>query len=302
MAAIRCSAARIAVDAAPQDRPRAALQEDFRWNDRRQAGWCDDRSLDRCGSRRWPWSRCCCSPAATRPRTARQAQGGAAAARGHGRQAAGAEADRVGRVHRPVRAGAAGRDPGAGAGLPAGDRLRGRPERRGRPGAVRDRPAPLPGGGRPRQGADRARSAPSSTLAQLDQDRTSKLVSTSAAARATLDERNAELAEASASLAGSEAAAAPGRARSRLHPGHRTVRRPDLRPPRRHRQPGQRPDAADHDRPARPDLPHLRHVGVGLPRLPARRRRGASCPRPATTGRSSRRIWSTRTAGRTRAR
>ena len=43
------------------------------------------------------------------------------------------------------------------------------------------------------------------TLAQLDQDRTSRLVSTSAAARATLDERNAQLAEASASLAGSEA-------------------------------------------------------------------------------------------------
>ena len=43
------------------------------------------------------------------------------------------------------------------------------------------------------------------TLAQLDQDRTSKLVVTSAAARATLDERNAQLAEANASLAGSEA-------------------------------------------------------------------------------------------------
>lgn len=43
------------------------------------------------------------------------------------------------------------------------------------------------------------------TLAQLDQDRTSRLVSTSAAARATLDERNAQLSEASASLAGSEA-------------------------------------------------------------------------------------------------
>ena len=43
------------------------------------------------------------------------------------------------------------------------------------------------------------------TLAQLDQDRTSRLVTTSAAARATLDERNAQLAEAQASLAGSEA-------------------------------------------------------------------------------------------------
>ena len=43
------------------------------------------------------------------------------------------------------------------------------------------------------------------TLAQLDQDRTSKLVVTSAAARATLDDRNAQLAEATASLAGSEA-------------------------------------------------------------------------------------------------
>ena len=43
------------------------------------------------------------------------------------------------------------------------------------------------------------------TLAQLDQDRTSRLVTTSAAARATLDERNAQLAEAAASLAGSEA-------------------------------------------------------------------------------------------------
>lgn len=43
------------------------------------------------------------------------------------------------------------------------------------------------------------------TLAKLDQDRTSKLVANSAAARATLDDRNAELAEASASLAGREA-------------------------------------------------------------------------------------------------
>src|SRR5215212_7752038 len=43
------------------------------------------------------------------------------------------------------------------------------------------------------------------TLAQLDQDRTSKLVTTSAAARATLDDRNAQLAEANASLSGSEA-------------------------------------------------------------------------------------------------
>ena len=43
------------------------------------------------------------------------------------------------------------------------------------------------------------------TLAQLDQDRTSKLVVTSADARATLDDRNAQLAEATASLAGSEA-------------------------------------------------------------------------------------------------
>jgi RND family efflux transporter MFP subunit len=43
------------------------------------------------------------------------------------------------------------------------------------------------------------------TLAELDQERTSRLVTTSAAARATLDDRNAQLAEASASLAGSEA-------------------------------------------------------------------------------------------------
>jgi RND family efflux transporter MFP subunit len=43
------------------------------------------------------------------------------------------------------------------------------------------------------------------TLATLDQERTSRLVTTSAAARATLDDRNAQLAEASASLAGSEA-------------------------------------------------------------------------------------------------
>ena len=42
-------------------------------------------------------------------------------------------------------------------------------------------------------------------LARLDQERTSRLVTTSAAARATLDERNAQLAEASASLAGREA-------------------------------------------------------------------------------------------------
>lgn len=43
-------------------------------------------------------------------------------------------------------------------------------------------------------------------LARLDQERTSRLVTTSAAAKATLDERNAELSEAQANLAGSEAA------------------------------------------------------------------------------------------------
>ena len=42
-------------------------------------------------------------------------------------------------------------------------------------------------------------------LARLDQERTSRLVSTSADARATLDQRNAEFAEASANLAASEA-------------------------------------------------------------------------------------------------
>ncbi|MGE3738929.1 MAG: efflux RND transporter periplasmic adaptor subunit [Geminicoccaceae bacterium] len=42
-------------------------------------------------------------------------------------------------------------------------------------------------------------------LARLDQERTSRLVTTSAAAKATLDQRNAELAEAQANLAGSEA-------------------------------------------------------------------------------------------------
>jgi RND family efflux transporter MFP subunit len=43
------------------------------------------------------------------------------------------------------------------------------------------------------------------TLAQLEQQRTSKLVSTSAVARATLDQRNAELEAAAASLAASQA-------------------------------------------------------------------------------------------------
>ena len=43
------------------------------------------------------------------------------------------------------------------------------------------------------------------TLAQLDQDRTSKLERRDFAARATLDERNAQLAAAHASLAGTEA-------------------------------------------------------------------------------------------------
>ncbi|MFO1046394.1 MAG: efflux RND transporter periplasmic adaptor subunit [Geminicoccaceae bacterium] len=43
-------------------------------------------------------------------------------------------------------------------------------------------------------------------LARLDQERASRLVSTSAVAKATLDDRNAQLAEASANLAASEAA------------------------------------------------------------------------------------------------
>ena len=137
--------------------------------------------------------------------------GGAAAARGHRRQAAGAEADRVGRVHRPVRGGAAGRDPGPGLGLPAGDRLPGRPDRRGRPGAVRHRPAALSGGAStaPRRRSSSA-SARSSTLAQLDQR--PRQQAGQHLGRRPGDPRPAQLQElaeaAAASLAAAQAAAA----------------------------------------------------------------------------------------------
>ena len=153
-----------------------------------------------------------------RIRGRRPGQGGAATARGHGGQAAGAEADRMGRVHRPVRAGAAGRDPGPGRRATC-RRSASRTARTSRPArccsssirAPTRRRSIAP---RPRSSTQRAQL----TLAQLDQDRTSKLVHAPRRARATLDERNAELAAARASLAGSEAAAAPGRARSRMDP------------------------------------------------------------------------------------
>ena len=149
----------------------------------------------------------------------------------------GAEAHRMGRVHRPVRAGAAGRDPGPGGRLPAGDPLPGRAERRGRPGAVRHRSAPVPGDGRSRQGSDRDAARPADAgAARPGPHQQAGAPRLRRAGHARRAQRPAGRGPCQSRR--HRGPAAPGRARSRIDRGHRTVRRADLRPPRGCRQPG----------------------------------------------------------------
>ena len=151
---------------------------------------------------------------------------------------------------------------------------------------------------RPYQAAvDQAKADLASAQARLDWatvelDRAEALVKSNTVSTATYDERLQERRTAEGAVQQATAVAAGGAAQSRLHPGQGADLRTRLRPPRRHRQSGDRRperDAADHHRRARPDLFHLRHERGGFPRLSARRRTAARCPRPATTRRSSRR-------------
>ena len=134
-----------------------------------------------------------------------------------------------------------------------------------------------------RQGPDRAAQA-QLRLAQLDQQRAAKLVSTSAIAKATLDQRDAELSEAGAS-------ARPGQGAMRAMPSSISAS-----PRSPHRSRVASPTGASMsaiwstDRralttivAARSDLSELRHVGAGFPRLSARRgqRRPALDPQQA---------------------
>ena len=249
----------------------------------------------------------CCSRPATRPTTAPpRRRRGAAAARGHGGQAAGPAADRVGRVHRPLRGRCSRSRSGRGCRATC-RRSASRTARSSRPARslfVID-PRPYEAARRPGQGADRdaagaARRWPSSTRAAP-----AKLVehlgdgprhARPAQRRAARRPRPA--------LAGSRGAAPPGRARSRLHP----------RSP--HRSPGRisdrRVDVGNlvDDQTLLTTIVQLDPIYLvfdmsesdflAYQRAVAAR---ASCPRPATTRDHRRtRTSSTRRTGRTRAR
>ena len=231
-------------------------------------------------------------------------QGGATAARaarGHRRQAARAEAGRMDRVHRTVRGRPAGRRPGPGLGLSRDHRLRGRPGRRERPEPVPDRSAAVrggagarPGRSRERPGSGRARQAAVRACRQADRQSglcPDELRSAAAGASGRRGEPG-----------GRAGRRGTGQAQPRLHTDLGADRRADLRPPGRHRQSGHRGDAAHHDRVAEPDLFRLRHERGRLPRLPASRAGGRSCPRPATARPWSTSSWSTRKTGTGRGR
>ena len=144
------------VDARAGNWPRAALQQvPCRRGPEAGRMAVDRLSVGGVRSGAWLWRRSGRSRLRQWRRAARTGQG-AATAGGHGRAPPGQEADRMGRIHRPVRAGAEGGRARPGLGLRAGDRLPGRAGGRGRPDAVRDRPAALSGDRRPPQGADRA--------------------------------------------------------------------------------------------------------------------------------------------------
>ncbi len=189
------------------------------------------------------------------------------------------------RVHRPLRGGAAGRGARPRLGLPQLDRL---PRRRGgREGRapVRDRPAAVRGRLRARQGRSRQRRC----AGQARRHR----VPAGRRPRHQPGLLARELRPAAPGEGGcpGEPDGGPGGdgqgpARPRVHPDQRAGRRPHLRSPGRHRQSGDRGDAAHDDRLAEPDLLRVRHERGRLPRLPARGAGGRAAldPRPLDAG------------------
>ena len=262
------------------------------------------RNRKRGGQDRRSWSRpCCCWPAATRPRTAPPRPPRAppppevTVAKPLIRRLT--EWDEFTGRFEPVQVvEIKARVPG----LPAGDRLQGRPERRGRPGAVHDRPAPLRGGARPRQGADRA----------------------GAGAAPAGPARPGPRRQARQHLGHRQGDARPARRRAERGRGQRSPRpRPRrARPSSIWASPGSphpSPAASRTGAPTSaiwsttrlvlttivqldPIYLELRHVGAGLPGLPARGGQGRPALDPRPGDHRRRPIWSTRRAGRTRAR
>ena len=203
-------------------------------------------------------SACCSPPGARRLRRRRERRGGrrrgAAAADSHGRPSAGREARRVDRVHRPLRGDRSGsRCAPRVHGLPRTRSIsataqigrEGRPAVRDRPAAVRGRARARPGRPRQRRGAGRARRhrVPAGRRPRPEPGLLA----------ASYDQRRQEKEAAQASLMAAAGRDRERPARPRVHPHPRADRRPHLRPPGRHRQSGDRADAADHDRLARPD-------------------------------------------------
>ena len=116
-------------------------------------------------------------------------------------------------------------------------------------------PRPYEAAARPRQGPDRPGAGPAEAgPARAGPRRPSWSARRPGQGHARPAQRRAARGQ-SASLAARAGAVRDAAAQPRLHPGQGPVRRPHLEPPRRRRQPGRRPTAADHHRPARPDLP-----------------------------------------------
>ena len=216
------------------------------------------------------------------------------------------KADRMGRVHRPLRGDGGGRGARSCLRLSAGGEFRRRRHGEGGRRALRHRSASLPSGRRPRESRSRQRQGAVSVWATSQLERAQALVEVgrhSRRRRSTSGCRSSGSAEAAVQQA--EAALECGAAQPRLHQGHRPDLRPRLQPPHRHRQPGHRRperDAAHHHRDARPALFRLRHERGGFSRLSARRgaRRRSLDPRPPDDHR--RRGCRTRRTGRIRAR
>ena len=203
-----------------------------------------------------------------------QARRRAAAAAGDRGQPARDAGHRMVRVHGPVRGDRERRGAGAGLGLPRGDPVRGRRDRRAGPGAVRDRPAALSGRGGAAAGAAEQRRGPGRPRRCRAQARRAARQQREHLA---LDLRSAHAAKACRRGGAGDGGGrgARGRARSRVHRGARADHREDLRSPGRHRQPRDRRsggDPAHHHRGARSDLLRVRHERGGLSRLPARGR------------------------------
>ena len=212
---------------------------------------------------------------------------GAAAADRHGRPSAGREAGRVDRVHRPLRGGRSGSRcaPASPATSNSIDFRDGQVVERGQLLFVID-PRPFEVALRARQGRSRQRrGAGRARRHRVPAGRRPRRRARPSRARATTSGCRRRRAR-RASLTAAQAAMAKARLDLEYTRISAPIGGPHLRPPGRHRQPGDRADAAHHDRLAEPDLLRLRHERGRLPRLPARRARGRAAldPRPLDPG------------------